>query len=294
MAPANEKKKFIDGEKVLCYHGPLLYEAKIVKTRTKDRVTKYLIHYAGWNVKWDEWAAESRVMKYNEEGLKKQKELKHHHSNAKKSKNKNAKDEKKDESTSTQSKKRKGRGVNAESEPSYVQKLDVKVIVPQDLRRYLLDDCDFVTRQRQLVPLPKPPGFSVKDITEKYLKYKVETTNDLKNYSSLVEVCNGLCEYFDVMIGSQLLYKFERTQYSDLLKEYPNKPLSELYGCEHFLRLCIMLGNVLSYSCLDESSMEFVVMHIHDFLDFMMRNSEDFFVAEYENSTPDYQRRCAF
>ena len=33
--PGNKQKpasdKFIDGEKVLCYHGPLLYEAKVVK-----------------------------------------------------------------------------------------------------------------------------------------------------------------------------------------------------------------------------------------------------------------------
>lgn len=40
------------GEKVLCFHGPLLYEAKALKHQvTKDKQIKYFIHYAGWNKK---------------------------------------------------------------------------------------------------------------------------------------------------------------------------------------------------------------------------------------------------
>lgn len=114
-----------------------------------------------------------------------------------------------------------------------------------------------------------------------------------KNIGTITEVCNGINEYFNVMLGSQLLYKFERTQYSDILKEYPNKSLCELYGCEHLLRLFVKLSTVLSYSCLDEPSMEYVVKHIHDFLDYLTKNADDLVCAEYENSTPDYQRRCA-
>jgi RNA binding activity-knot of a chromodomain len=46
------KMKFADGEKVLCFHGPLLYEAKALKSQvTKDKQVKYFIHYAGWNKK---------------------------------------------------------------------------------------------------------------------------------------------------------------------------------------------------------------------------------------------------
>lgn len=40
------------GEKVLCFHGPLIYEAKCLKsTITKEKQVKYFIHYAGWNKK---------------------------------------------------------------------------------------------------------------------------------------------------------------------------------------------------------------------------------------------------
>lgn len=31
-----------------------------------------------------------------------------------------------------------------------------------------------------------------------------------------MEICQGLQDYFDVMLGTQLLYKFERPQYSDV------------------------------------------------------------------------------
>lgn len=41
------------GEKVLCFHGPLIYEAKCLKSSvTKDKHVRYLIHYAGWNKKY--------------------------------------------------------------------------------------------------------------------------------------------------------------------------------------------------------------------------------------------------
>lgn len=40
------------GEKVLCFHGPLIYEAKALKSVvSKEKQVKYFIHYAGWNKK---------------------------------------------------------------------------------------------------------------------------------------------------------------------------------------------------------------------------------------------------
>ena len=43
-------------ERVLCYHGPLIYEAKVLKTKTYDETSTttgavgphYLVHYKGW------------------------------------------------------------------------------------------------------------------------------------------------------------------------------------------------------------------------------------------------------
>ena len=68
-------------------------------------------------------------------------------SSTKKGKRKDTKDEKKEDNPPP-TKRRKGRAANThDNEPSYVQKIDVKITIPQDLRRFLLDDCDFVTRK---------------------------------------------------------------------------------------------------------------------------------------------------
>ena len=58
MAPM--KAKFADNEKLLCYHGPLLYEAKCVKSKKDGNSFSYFIHYQGWNKNWDEWVGETR------------------------------------------------------------------------------------------------------------------------------------------------------------------------------------------------------------------------------------------
>lgn len=47
---------FTQNERVLCYHGPLVYEAKVLKvehwdeatTKTGMLGTQYLVHYKGW------------------------------------------------------------------------------------------------------------------------------------------------------------------------------------------------------------------------------------------------------
>ena len=37
--------KFSADEKVLCYHGPLLYEAKILKNKKEGGSYNYFVHY---------------------------------------------------------------------------------------------------------------------------------------------------------------------------------------------------------------------------------------------------------
>ncbi len=49
--------RFSESEKILCFHGPLIYEAKINKAEVKNGTAKYFIHYQGWNRKWDEWVS---------------------------------------------------------------------------------------------------------------------------------------------------------------------------------------------------------------------------------------------
>lgn len=48
---------------------------------------------------------------------------------------------------------------------------------------------------------------------------------------------DGIKKYFDAALGSFLLYRFERIQYAEAMKSFPEKAMSELYGAEHLLRL---------------------------------------------------------
>jgi len=67
--------KFGVDEKVLCYHGPLLYEAKVLRSRKEGSTYSYFVHYQGWNRNWDEWVGETRMLKQVQENFEKQKKL---------------------------------------------------------------------------------------------------------------------------------------------------------------------------------------------------------------------------
>lgn len=53
----------------------------------------------------------------------------------------------------------------------------------------------------------------------------------------LTEIISGITLYFDKALGNNLLYRFERAQYVEQKRANPEKPMSEIYGAEHLLRL---------------------------------------------------------
>lgn len=53
MAPSSSTPQYAKDEKVLCFHGELLYEAKVLDTKVKDPNDRkdgfmYRVHYKGW------------------------------------------------------------------------------------------------------------------------------------------------------------------------------------------------------------------------------------------------------
>ena len=69
-APSTAKAKFKEGEKLLCYHGPLLYEAKCIKIKLDSSSNySYFVHYQGWNKNLDEWVNDTRILKADAEHL---------------------------------------------------------------------------------------------------------------------------------------------------------------------------------------------------------------------------------
>ena len=348
-----ECPRFVDGEKILCFHGPLIYEAKIQKVKRKSGQTQYFIHYHGWNKNWDEWVPEARMLKYTSMNLEKKRELnKAHEANARAQKKaslkrkldsptpgssaanstanteggsatglkdvaaggktveqaagsqqppRKAKGKKKDDSniatpgatsaTSSKADDVKPPDSTIETEEQFYAKVEVKVKIPDKLKPSLVDDWDYLTRQRKLVILPS--RITVDQVINEYVKVKTAKKPETHKENAILEVTAGLREYFNVMLGSQLLYKFEREQHADIMKEYPDKPMCKIYGPIHFLRLFVKLGSNFTYTPLDDKSIQLLLFYIDDFLTFLAEKRKNFFMIEdYGTAPPEYHRRA--
>ncbi|XP_032824551.1 mortality factor 4-like protein 1 isoform X5 [Petromyzon marinus] len=296
MAPKPEPKpKFQEGERVLCFHGPLLYEAKCVKIVIKDKQIKYFVHYNGWNKNWDEWVPESRVLKYVEANLQKQKELQKGNPKGKKNKQKGdgpGSSEPPNPPPSQVPRKKRARvDPTVESEETFMSRVEVKVKIPEELKPWLVDDWDLITRQKQLFHLPAKKN--VDSILEDYSNYKKSRGNSDNKEYAVSDVVAGIREYFNVMLGTQLLYKFERPQYADILADHPDAPMSHVYGAPHLLRLFVRIGSMLAYTPLDEKGMALLLIFLHDFLKYLVKNSAALFSAnDYEVAPPEYHRKA--
>jgi mortality factor 4-like protein 1 len=174
---------------------------------------------------------------------------------------------------------------NVETEDEFLSKVEVKIKVPDEVKSWLVDDWDLVTRQKKLVDLPVKSN-NVDSILDQYLAQKKGA-----NKATLREIILGIKEYFNSMIGCQLLYKFERPQYEKILKsEAEGKPMSEVYGAVHLMRLFTKIGQMLIYTEIDEKDMSSLVVHLNDCLRFMSK-SNMFSTTDYVTAPPEYHRK---
>ncbi|KAF7013296.1 hypothetical protein CFC21_027388 [Triticum aestivum] len=281
---------FTEGEKVLAYHGPLLYEAKVQKTENREDEWRYFVHYLGWNKNWDEWVASDRLLKLTEENVRKQLELKNQSGDKTvrtggrsaqhnpKGSNVDAKADKEDTKGLVKGKKRKNQLGVEEKERRSSESLLMSQF-PVTLKKQLVDDWEFVTQLGKLVKLPRSP--TVDGILTKYLEYRVKKDNKISD--SCAEVTKGLRCYFDKALPAMLLYKKEQKQYKEEIKGDVSP--STVYGAEHLLRLFVKLPELLSSVNMEEDALNKLQQKLLDILKFLQKNQVHFFLSAYDGDS---------
>ncbi|KAA8531649.1 hypothetical protein F0562_006634 [Nyssa sinensis] len=287
--PDSNSGLFSEGEKVLAYHGPRIYEAKVQKAEFRKKEWRYFVHYLGWNKNWDEWVGMDRLMKHSEENVLKQQALDKKQGvdkNPKSGRSIQAKPKSstevkvdKDDTKSngvTKGKKRKSES-GVEKDNVSLEKI-VKIQIPSTLKKQLVDDWEFIAQQDKLVKLPRSPN--VDDLLTKYLEYR--SKKDGMMTDSVGEILNGLRCYFDKALPVILLYKQERQQYHEAVAD--NVSPSSIYGAEHLLRLFVKLPELLAYVNIEEETLIRLQQKLLDFVKFLQKNQGTFFLSAYDSS----------
>ncbi|KAG1722310.1 MRG-domain-containing protein [Suillus lakei] len=307
---------FTVSERILCYHGPLVYEAKILKAETWDETnTKlstvgphFFVHYKGWKQTWDEWVPITRLLKFNDTNVQLQKALMAQASAAASTSGSSSKGKAhgggmmKDGSSSRGGGlgRKDGRGTKrGREEDDSNKKPEMKLNVPEVLKVLLVDDWEAITKNSQLVTVPRSP--TVVEILQEFKDYVIElgkSTTLREPELVLPTIISGLQVYFDRSLGANLLYRFERPQYAEIRKQYVTGPkvqvgqekdMSAIYGAEHLLRMLVSLPQMVASSTMDAESVGLVRDYVNELLTFMMNDRSRLFLTEYESSSLQYQ-----
>ena len=63
-------------------------------------------------------------------------------------------------------------------------------------------------------------------------------------------------------------------------QDQPGVPMCQLYGPVHLLRMFTKMGHMLTLAKVDKKSLDLMLVHIHDFLTYMVDNMDQLFQTE--------------
>uniref|UniRef100_A0A4X2LRB0 MRG domain-containing protein n=2 Tax=Vombatus ursinus TaxID=29139 RepID=A0A4X2LRB0_VOMUR len=117
----------------------------------------------------------------------------------------------------------KGKGAAGKPEHRCLGKLEVQIRLPKALKPLLLQDWKLVTVKKKLFTLPakKPMNAILAD----YVASQKNCTTAFKTYA-IDELVVTLQEFFDMVLGTQLLYQFEKLQHRQILARHPQAHMS--------------------------------------------------------------------
>ncbi|KAI7867775.1 MRG-domain-containing protein [Spinellus fusiger] len=292
MAKDEKKFRFDKDERVLCFHGPLIYEAKIIKREKRDDPEEpegvyYLVHYKGWKQTWDEWVPEDRVLKHSDINLQKQQQLKDLHSKRKPSRVSAATSITQQSSDITESRRKRTRDSSLDKTRTEeeVKRPEFKLALSESLKGLLVDDWENVTKNRLILCLPRDPT-----VSQLLQQYGQEVKDKQKgDHECLEETLQGIKLYFNKTLSS-LFYHCEKRQYEEILKEFPDKEPSDVYGAEHLLRLFVEIPSLLSQSYVDSETLVQIKEVLMDLQSFLQEHEKEFFTGDYQTNQ-NYRER---
>ncbi|CAA9959808.1 hypothetical protein CFE70_003248 [Pyrenophora teres f. teres 0-1] len=315
MAPAAvPEPSFKKDEKVYCFHHELLYEAKVLELRPvegdeKKNGFEYRVHYKGWKNTWDDWVPEDRLRKLSPENRELANNLRHEMLAAQRAARAQPAPTKKKAQGSTRGSEERQTSVTAaprgqkrvrdndlEKEESFQNKLAVRIYMPDRLKSLLVDDWENITRNLQLVQLPSAHPAGV--ILDEYQKHAIETGSRTRMERDILEeVIAGVKEYFNKCVGRLLLYRFEREQFYDIwtrtqqpTDDLAGKPLADIYGGEHLLRLLVTMPELIAQTNMDHQAVTRLREELSQMTTWLAKDSQinTFFVPAYESPGQAY------
>ncbi|KAG8626709.1 hypothetical protein KVT40_005654 [Elsinoe batatas] len=320
MAPANSGAMYAKDERALCFHGELLYEAKVLDTRPVDQNDRkgpwqYLVHYKGWKNTWDDWVPQDRLRKFTDENRElarnlvqemsaQRKSTASRVSNAASIKKKAAGSDRLGSSARASEELAPSRGTKrgrdgkevegTEKEEDYLRRPAIKLHMPDSLKSILVDDWEKVTKDQKIVALPsKTPVNMFLDDYEDFEKQRRREGS--ADWDILEEVVAGVREYFNKSLGRLLLYRFERPQWQDMHSrinkgagELSGKQVADVYGVEHLLRLFVSLPDLIAHTNMDSQAVSRLKEELFKMVSFTSRNIPKYLAEAYEHPGDQY------
>lgn len=144
--------------------------------------------------------------------------------------------------------------------------------IPMKLKSILVDDWESITKEKKIIKLPC--NRTVNSILDDYEAEQLSDpeNNSLVFQSQLNEYCQGLKLYFNETLPRLLLYRLERLQYDNYLKEHLKETMevSAVYGSVHLLRLISLLPELISTTTMDPQSCQLIIKQTENLLIWMV------------------------
>jgi mortality factor 4-like protein 1 len=238
---------FVPNQRVFCKDkendGPTtltLFEAIILKSSWTGQHWTFLVHYLGWNSRWDKWLDETSIFPDTPQLRTQQASNKRQMTHAEISTN----------SAKKRTVERKRPPIAEYCELPFL----LKTILIQDREKVMrspeLTTCECWNPARLVHDVPA--RVTIQTVLEHFIKCQTKQHDDqVKAKQAEMQAktfCQDLAQLFDQALPKCLLYPPERAQYDAIIqadKALAQKRNVQLYGCEFLLRLIVRLPILL-------------------------------------------------